>query len=111
MRLEELKQAAYMICRTMVKIGSGTDVIKGLMIRWIPILLLLRPSCQRTGRACHDSREILNEYMYELKLLSHLLSEIALPSISQCACRVGNAPDIEPLDNRPEDMLVVGAEK
>ncbi|MBU2623837.1 MAG: methyltransferase domain-containing protein [Proteobacteria bacterium] len=52
-----------------------------------------------------------HKYMYDLELLSNLLSEIGFKSIRQYDYRVGNVPDIELLDNRPEDTLFVEAKK
>lgn len=50
-----------------------------------------------------------HKYMYGYNMLSDILSNSGFNDISRCDYRQGSTPDIELLDNRPEDSLIVEA--
>ncbi len=50
-----------------------------------------------------------HKYMYDLVLLRSLLEQVGFTDISRCTYRQGRVPDVELLDNRPEDSLFVEA--
>lgn len=52
-----------------------------------------------------------HKYMYDYELLSKLLEKIGFVQITLCSFQKGKTPDIENLDNRPEDTLFVEAVK
>ena len=52
-----------------------------------------------------------HKYMYDFEMLEHALDEAGFASVQQCAYRQGRVPDIERLDNRPEETLFVEAVK
>jgi len=61
-----------------------------------------------------DSRAgYLNQhhYMYDFELLSRLLATAGFVGIERCVFRKGEVPDLEILDNRPEESLFVEARK
>ena len=60
------------------------------------------------------SREALFErhhYMYDAALLSRLLASVGFRDIVRCGYKQGLVPDIELLDNRPEETLFLEAVK
>lgn len=52
-----------------------------------------------------------HKYMYDFELLKTLLEGIGFSDIVRCDYRQGQTPDIEDLDNRPEETLFVEAVK
>ena len=58
-----------------------------------------------------DSHYSRHKYMYDFQMLSMLLKEVGFHDISRCKFQEGNVPDIDVLDNRPEDSLFVEARK
>ncbi len=52
-----------------------------------------------------------HHYMYDFDLLGRLLSSAGFVGIEQYAYRKGRVPDVEVLDNRPEETLFVEATK
>ena len=58
-----------------------------------------------------DNHYSRHKYMYDFPMISSLLLEIGFHSIVRCAYRSGHVPDIELLDNRPEESLFVEARK
>jgi predicted SAM-dependent methyltransferase len=52
-----------------------------------------------------------HKYMYDFDLLRERLAETGFTEIVRCACGEGRTPDIELLDNRPEETLFVEATK
>lgn len=52
-----------------------------------------------------------HKYMYDFELLSESLSAAGFVNIVRCSYRQGNAPDLNSLDNRPEETLFVEANK
>jgi SAM-dependent methyltransferase len=52
-----------------------------------------------------------HKYMYDFDLLSSALQTAGFPSVRRCRFREGSVPDIEHLDNRPEETLFVEATK
>lgn len=46
-------------------------------------------------------------YMYDFDLLSRLLAEVGFRSVERCAFRCGHVPDLDRLDNRPEETVYV----
>ncbi len=50
-----------------------------------------------------------HKYMYDFELLESALRDAGFANIHQCAYREGRTPDLERLDNRPEDTLFVEA--
>jgi len=50
-----------------------------------------------------------HKYMYDFELLNTLLTEAGFSEIKQCKFGKGNAPDLQILDNRPEDTLFIEA--
>lgn len=52
-----------------------------------------------------------HKYMYDFELLSGMLAETGFMEITRCHYQQGRVPDIEQLDNRPEDSLFVEAVK
>lgn len=52
-----------------------------------------------------------HKYMYDFELLEKLLRETGFTKIKRRSYREGAVPDIDALDNRPEDSLYVEAEK
>ncbi len=52
-----------------------------------------------------------HRYMYDFDLLKHLLEEVGFTNVKKCSFRQGMTPDIEILDNRPEETLYVEAIK
>ena len=49
--------------------------------------------------------------MYDFEMLSAILKKIGYRSISKEKYREGEIPDLELLDNRPEDSLYIEATK
>lgn len=58
--------------------------------------------------AAHYSR---HKYMYDFPMLEALLSEIGFRDIVRRSFQAGEMPDVNLLDNRPEDSLFVEARK
>ncbi len=58
-----------------------------------------------------ESHYARHKYMYDFEMLSKLLREIGFRDIQRCQFRVGAVPDIDILDNRPDDSLFVEAKK
>jgi predicted SAM-dependent methyltransferase len=52
-----------------------------------------------------------HRYMYDFDLLQSILGKIGFTVIERCSYREGKVPDIDKLDNRPEEMLYVEAVK
>ena len=52
-----------------------------------------------------------HKYMYDFEMLYEILYKIGFRNITRCEFKKGNVPDIELLDNRPEDSLFIEAEK
>jgi predicted SAM-dependent methyltransferase len=52
-----------------------------------------------------------HHYMYDFELLRRLLSSAGFVGIERCSFRHGAVPDLEILDNRPEETLFVEASK
>lgn len=52
-----------------------------------------------------------HKYMYDFEMLSTLLEENGFRDIKRCAFQAGETPDIDSLDNRPDDSLFVEARK
>lgn len=52
-----------------------------------------------------------HKYMYDFDLLSEILIEAGFRSVNKCDFKVGETPDIDLLDNRPEETLFVEAVK
>jgi predicted SAM-dependent methyltransferase len=52
-----------------------------------------------------------HKYMYDFELLSSLLRRVGFGSIEKCAYRTGLVPDLDCLDNRPDETLYVEAVK
>jgi len=52
-----------------------------------------------------------HKYMYDFDLLKSLLMEAGFAGIERCSYRQGNVPDIDKLDNRPEETLFVESVK
>lgn len=50
-------------------------------------------------------------YMYDLELLTQVLADCGFADIRRCSFREGSTPDLEVLDNRPEQTLYVEARK
>lgn len=61
-----------------------------------------------TSKSGYFSR---HQYMYDFDLLKKLLGEVGFTCIQHCVYRQGKTPDIEMLDNRPEETLYVEAKK
>jgi len=53
----------------------------------------------------------LHNYMYDFDLLSRLVASVGFLEVEKCSFRVGKVPDIEKLDNRPEETLFIEARK
>lgn len=56
-----------------------------------------------------DSHYARHKYMYDFTLLSEALAEAGFREIRRCAYRQGGTPDLEQLDNRPDESLFVEA--
>lgn len=52
-----------------------------------------------------------HKYMYDFDMLKNILAEKGFKEIEKCAFQQGKLPDIELLDNRPEDSIFVEAAK
>lgn len=52
-----------------------------------------------------------HKYMYDFELLSEFLYQAGFRSVTKCAYKTGGTPDIDVLDNRPEETLFVEAVK
>jgi predicted SAM-dependent methyltransferase len=52
-----------------------------------------------------------HHYMYDFDLLKRLLESVGFREIERCSFQVGKVPDIQKLDNRPEETLFVEARK
>ena len=61
-----------------------------------------------TSKSGYFSR---HQYIYDFDLLRQLLEKIGFTNIERCSYRQGQTPDIEVLDNRPEETLYVEASK
>jgi len=61
-----------------------------------------------TSKSGYFSR---HQYMYDFDLLSQLLEEAGFACIQRCSYRQGKTPDIEVLDDRPEETLYVESSK
>lgn len=55
--------------------------------------------------------EAQHHYMYDFELLEALLLKAGFSSVERCSYREGRVPDIDQLDNRPEETLYVEASK
>ena len=61
-----------------------------------------------TSKSGYFSR---HQYMYDFDLLRRLLEKTGFTKIERCLYREGKTPDIDALDNRPEETLYVEASK
>jgi predicted SAM-dependent methyltransferase len=61
-----------------------------------------------TSKSGYFSR---HQYMYDFDLLKQLLEEAGFTNVERYAYRQGKTPDIDVLDNRPEESLYVEANK
>lgn len=52
-----------------------------------------------------------HEYMYDFEMLKSLLLEVGFSVVERCSYQKGKTPDIDKLDNRPEESLFVEAIK
>ncbi|MGZ5561984.1 MAG: class I SAM-dependent methyltransferase [Halobacteriota archaeon] len=52
-----------------------------------------------------------HHYLYDAELLASLLSKVGFKQVARCAYRQGQMPDIDKLDNRPEETLYMEAVK
>lgn len=52
-----------------------------------------------------------HKYMYDFELLEFLLEKAGFSQVVRCSYRQGKTPDIDKLDNRPEETLFVEAIK
>lgn len=52
-----------------------------------------------------------HKYMYDFELLKKKLEDAGFKKVIRCSYREGTTPDLEVLDNRPEDSLYVEAVK
>jgi predicted SAM-dependent methyltransferase len=62
---------------------------------------------------CPDRDGWLNQhhYMYDFDLLTDLLQAVGFSQVERCSFRLGACPDLNFLDNRPEETLYVEATK
>lgn len=58
-----------------------------------------------------DSYYARHKYMYDYPMFAELLSRTGFRDIRRCGFREGRTPDLELLDNRPEDTVFVEAIK
>ena len=58
-----------------------------------------------------DSCFARHKYMYDFDILSKLLFEAGFVNVRRCSFREGRTPDLDVLDNRPEESLFVEAER
>ena len=58
-----------------------------------------------------ESHYARHKYMYDFSMLQNMLRQIGFQEITRCAFRTGKVPDIETLDNRPEDTIFIEAKK
>ena len=58
-----------------------------------------------------DSFLARHKYMYDFELLKQLLEKVGFSQVVRCEYRQGGTPDIDQLDNRPEETLFVEAFK
>lgn len=59
----------------------------------------------------HGSKYASHKYMYDFQLLSALLTSEGFTRIRRYGCGEGEVPDLQQLDNRPDETLYVEAEK
>jgi predicted SAM-dependent methyltransferase len=52
-----------------------------------------------------------HKYLYDFELIKELLVEVGFAHIQRCAYRTGTVPDLEKLDNRPDETLFVEVHK
>lgn len=52
-----------------------------------------------------------HKYMYDYEMIHKLLTQIGFKKVARYSFRKGDVPDIDQLDNRPEDSLFIEAEK
>lgn len=58
-----------------------------------------------------ESAYARHKYMYDFDLLSSLLHKHGFADVRRCEYRQGRVPDLQILDNRPDESLYVEAEK
>lgn len=58
-----------------------------------------------------ESHYARHKYMYDFAMLKALLESIGFRDVTRCAYREGFTPDLDVLDNRPEETLFVEARK
>ena len=58
-----------------------------------------------------DSYFARHKYMYDFNMLSEMLIGAGFVNVRRCKVREGRTPDLDALDNRPEDSLFVEAER
>jgi hypothetical protein len=56
-----------------------------------------------------DSYYARHKYMYDFEMLSVALKRVGFHDIRRCEFRKGRTPDLECLDNRPDESLFVEA--
>lgn len=56
-----------------------------------------------------DSRYAQHKYMYDFHLLKEVLEKVGFKKVRRCSFQQGETPDLDVLDNRPEDSLFVEA--
>jgi len=52
-----------------------------------------------------------HKYMYDFEMLKNILEEVGFRDVTRCSFQKGHVPDIEILDNRPDETLFVEADK
>lgn len=58
-----------------------------------------------------ESQLARHKYMYDFELLKSLLERIGFSQVACCSYQQGQTPDLQLLDNRPEETLFVEARK
>ena len=56
-----------------------------------------------------DSYYARHKYMYDFQMLSDSLTRAGFHDVRRCCFRTGNTPDLDRLDNRPDESLFVEA--
>jgi len=52
-----------------------------------------------------------HKYMYDFEIIFEILIEAGFRKVVKCGYQKGNTPDLDVLDNRPEETLFVEAVK
>ena len=58
-----------------------------------------------------ESHYARHKYMYDFSMLKALLEQIGFTNVVRCVYRQGGTPDLDILDNRPEETLFVEADR